>query len=169
MIYVISIFSFTFIGYVIYKFSIEVTIPISQLTEHTKNYKKAKGLKEKQTVIQDIKNDPIFLRTQKIIEREQLEQGYYNIKPSKRLTINKRKNVQNSFHKKQTRLVNEYKVKAQEVMKMTKGVDTRSFDEIDELKKIFYQFFVLSESNQINKKPNQEAKLDVKKIQKVNN
>lgn len=50
--------------------------------------------------------------------------------------------------------MNDYKAKAQEIMKKTKGVDTRSFDEIDELKKIFYQFFVLSESNQINKKPN---------------
>jgi hypothetical protein len=40
------------------------------LTEHTKKYKKAKGLKEKKTVIEEIKNDPIFLRTQKIIERE---------------------------------------------------------------------------------------------------
>jgi hypothetical protein len=35
-------------------------------------------------------------------------------------------------------MVNEYKNKAEEVMKRTKGVDTRSFDEIDELKKIFY-------------------------------
>jgi hypothetical protein len=58
---------------VINKFSIQVTIPISQLTEHTQNYKKAKGLKEKKSVIEEIKNDPIFLRTQKIIEREQYD------------------------------------------------------------------------------------------------
>jgi hypothetical protein len=96
-------FGFGAIGYAIYKFSISVTKPITQLTHHTKNYKSAKGLEEKEKVINEIKRDEIFKVTKLKLKKEQIDKGDFDIKVQRRATINKRKQT-DSFVKKKTKL-----------------------------------------------------------------
>ena len=51
-------------------FSRGITAEINKLVVHAQNYRTAKSLEDKSNVIKDIKEDPIFDRTQKLIQME---------------------------------------------------------------------------------------------------
>ena len=64
LVYIVSIIAFSIIGCIIYKFAIEVTKPITRLTEHTKKYQNSKTLTDKENIIKnDILKDDIFKST----------------------------------------------------------------------------------------------------------
>jgi len=107
LVYLISMFGFSAIGYTIYRFSISVTKPITQLTHHTKNYKSAKGLEEKEKVINEIKQDEMFRITKLKLKKEQLDKGDFDIKVNRRETINKKKKT-DSFVKKKTKVLQDH-------------------------------------------------------------
>ena len=51
-------------------FSRSITAEINKLVIHAQNYRTAKSLEDKSNVINDIKDDPIFERTQRLIQME---------------------------------------------------------------------------------------------------
>lgn len=136
-VYLVTFFSFFLIGYMIYKFSIYVTKPITHLTVYTKRYKKAKGMDEKERIIRDIEEDDLFEVTKLQLEKEQLDRGDHSVKILRRQTINKSSKL-SQLERKHTKRSE----KEKEVQQRTKNMDLRCQDEIDELKKIFFQFFV---------------------------
>ena len=136
-VYLVTFVSFFLIGYMIYKFSIYVTKPITHLTVYTKRYKKAKGMDEKDRIIKDIEEDDLFEVTKLQLEKEQLDRGEHTVKVLRRQTINKSTKI-SQLERKHTKRSE----KEKEVQQKTKNMDLRCQDEIDELKKIFFQFFV---------------------------
>ena len=52
----------------VYQFSFIITNPITLLTGHINDYKKAKGLEDKTKVIKHIELDTIFARTKMILD-----------------------------------------------------------------------------------------------------
>ena len=99
-------------------------------------------MEDKSNVISDIKDDAIFERTKALIEMESENDQLNN--SQRRMTINAK--GANDLYKEQKFSRDIMKFKAQGSKKKKGEIDPRCKDEIDELKKIFYKFFVLSES-----------------------
>lgn len=142
LVVLISALSFSIICYVIRRFAIQVTKPITQLTNHTKKYQNAKGLEQKEAIIRGIKTDKMFENTELKIEKEHAERGdfEYSLTDDARNTTLKDRSAK--LQKKKTARELSLEKEHQSRQEKLKGVDAKCDDEIDELKKIFYQFFV---------------------------
>lgn len=108
------------------------------------DYKSAKDINEKEKVIQAIKDDDIFERTKEIIYFQKNKEVHRrdskrkaSIKSMKRSTADPGKSDSSDSSKKDNKMKKENKKDD-----VIKGFDSRLKDEIDELKMIFYQFFV---------------------------
>ena len=79
---------FGVVCYLIYKFSEEVTNPITKLTKFTDDYKQAKSLEKKEQSVHKISRDEIFERTKSIVEKEARDKGTFMAPPVQRYSIN---------------------------------------------------------------------------------
>lgn len=95
LVYTVSMLCFSIIGCIIYKFAVEVTKPITRLTEHTKSYQNSKTLTDKEKIIKEnILNDDLFKQTRLKIKKEKLDRGDYTKVLERNNTINVSKRQQ---------------------------------------------------------------------------
>lgn len=148
-----SILLFFSIWILILRFTKRITHPINQLTRITDIIKQATGREGREKVLSVIENEPIFEKTKKLLRQEQA------VIDSRRETITKQ-----SSQRKETYARSHYNtlissdvvgansmtqslvkeshgdLKELKKKKLTEGLE--SLDEIQELLKIFYKFFV---------------------------
>lgn len=92
---------------------------------------------QKKEVINKIKKDPLFSKTKEILEQEDFIIDLHNSQPYHKQTNTSIEPLKSSSMRK---VVPERQNKtSQEIIN---NFDARSYDEVEELKKIFYSFFV---------------------------
>lgn len=159
IVYLLAVLSFFCVAMNIGAFSSSITTPIEKLTQHTIEYKKAKSRQEKRDVIAALQGSEMFARIKKIKRREEVEELLIKIEENKeaferKISINRHTDVQQkTLRKSKTKTYQEKKKELISELKKLKNEDPRLIDEIDELKHIFYLFFVETgqSSNEQNK------------------
>ena len=72
---IVGLLSFSFLAYIVFRFSANVTKDINRMNHHTHKYKKAQGLDMKKKRRDKIKEDPIFKDIVVLIQKEKEVNG----------------------------------------------------------------------------------------------
>ncbi|CDW71189.1 UNKNOWN [Stylonychia lemnae] len=156
-----SILLFFSIWILILRFTKRITHPINQLTRITDIIKQATGREGREKVLSVIENEPIFEKTKKLLKQEQALNESRRQTQSIKLQSRKETYARSQYNtivgsdvmgSMTQSLIQNNGLKELKKEKLTEGLE--SLDEIQELLKIFYKFFV---GNRTKPKPqNQE-------------